>query len=147
LLSGDDSGQDRMDNFPVSITFSSLFNRKLHVGFQVFTAVIKKNSVSWDVAPCGFIINRRFGGTCRLHIQDRRNTASVSNRLTLFLSRVILSTLKMEATCSSETSVYNKPIRRHNPEDGILQKTPCLHSKESHSASPYSTHSTLPSLP
>jgi hypothetical protein len=27
----------------------------------------------------------------------------------------------MEATCSSETSVYNKPARRHIQEDGILQ--------------------------
>jgi hypothetical protein len=44
----------------------------------------------------------------------------VNNRLTLFLVRVISSTLKMEATLSSETSVYNKPTRRHIPEDGIL---------------------------
>jgi hypothetical protein len=35
-----------------------------------------KNAVFWDVAPCGFIINRRFEGTCRLHLQGRRNNAS-----------------------------------------------------------------------
>jgi hypothetical protein len=46
-----------------------------------------KNAVSWDVALCGFIINRRFGGTCRLHLQGRRNNTSgekcqmVTNRL------------------------------------------------------------------
>jgi hypothetical protein len=45
---------------------------------------------------------------------------SVSNRLTLFLACVISSTLKMEATHSSETSVCNKPTRHHIPEDGIL---------------------------
>jgi hypothetical protein len=45
---------------------------------------------------------------------------SVSYRLTLFLSRFIFSTLKMEATRSSETPVHNKPTRRHIPEDGIL---------------------------
>jgi hypothetical protein len=28
-----------------------------------------ENAVSWDVAQCEFIINRRFGGTCRLHLQ------------------------------------------------------------------------------
>jgi hypothetical protein len=35
-----------------------------------------KNVVFWDVTQCEFKINRRFGGTCRLHIQDRRNNAS-----------------------------------------------------------------------
>jgi hypothetical protein len=43
----------------------------------------------------------------------------------LFLSRVISSTLKMEVTRSSETSVYNKPTWRHIPEDGILQCQRC----------------------
>jgi hypothetical protein len=28
------------------------------------------------VAPSGYIINRRFGGTCRFHLQGRRNNAS-----------------------------------------------------------------------
>jgi hypothetical protein len=28
----------------------------------------------------------------------------------------------MEATLSSETSIYNKPTRRHIPEHGILKK-------------------------
>jgi hypothetical protein len=35
-----------------------------------------KNAIFWDVAPCGSIINRRFGETCRLHIQDKRNNAN-----------------------------------------------------------------------
>jgi hypothetical protein len=30
----------------------------------------------WDVVPCGFIINRRLGGTCRVHLQDGRNSES-----------------------------------------------------------------------
>jgi hypothetical protein len=50
-----------------------------HVGFEVFTAVILKNTVLWDEAPCGFIINRRFERTCRLHFQGRRNKASEGN--------------------------------------------------------------------
>jgi hypothetical protein len=44
---------------------------------------------------------------------------SVSNHLTLFLFSCY-STLKMEATRSSETSVYNKPTWRHVPEDDIV---------------------------
>jgi hypothetical protein len=31
-----------------------------------------KNRVFWDVTPCGFIINRHFGGTCPLHIRGKR---------------------------------------------------------------------------
>jgi hypothetical protein len=49
-----------------------------------------------------------------------RVTQSVSNRLTLFFSRIISFALKMEATHSSETSVRIKPTWRHIPEDGIL---------------------------
>jgi hypothetical protein len=44
----------------------------------------------------------------------------IGYRLTLFLARVVSATLKMEATRSSETSVYNKLTRRQFPEDGIL---------------------------
>jgi hypothetical protein len=40
-------------------------------GLEVLTAVTMKNAVFWDVAPCGFIINQRFGGTYRLHLQGR----------------------------------------------------------------------------
>jgi hypothetical protein len=75
--------------------------------------------VCWDVAPCGFIINRRFGGTCRLHLQSRRNNVREKECLRL-LAWVISSTLKMEVTLSSETSVYNKPTRGHIPEHGLL---------------------------
>jgi hypothetical protein len=46
------------------------------VGFEVFMAVTMKNAVFSHVAPCEFIINRRFGGTCRLYLQGRRYNAS-----------------------------------------------------------------------
>jgi hypothetical protein len=48
----------------------------LYVGFEAFTAVTMNNDVFWDLAPCGFIINLRFGRTCRLHLQGRINNAS-----------------------------------------------------------------------
>jgi hypothetical protein len=67
----------------------------------VFTAVTMNNVVYLVVMPYGF---RRFGGTCRLQ--------SI-NRLTLFLAHVISLVLTMEATRSTETSVYIKATRRH----------------------------------
>jgi hypothetical protein len=77
-----------------------------------------KNSVLWDVAPCGSCKNRRFGGTCRLSLQSR---LSVSKRKTLEFVRGFFSTLKMEATSSFETLVFRRPTRCHIPQDGILQ--------------------------
>jgi hypothetical protein len=100
---------------------------------------------------CGFIINRRFGGTCRLHLQGRRHTGEgkcktiayrlttvlraldenlgrgevrcVSNRLTPFIAGGISSTLKTEAIRYPETSFYNNATWRHIPEDGILHSS------------------------
>jgi hypothetical protein len=34
--------------------------------------VLLKKAVFWDVAPCESCKNRRFGGTCRLHLQGRK---------------------------------------------------------------------------
>jgi hypothetical protein len=31
-----------------------------------------KNAVFWNVAPCRSGVNRRFGGTYRLHLQGRK---------------------------------------------------------------------------
>jgi hypothetical protein len=46
------------------------FENTFHfIGFQVFTSVTMTNVVFWDVKPCGFITNRRFGGTCRLNLK------------------------------------------------------------------------------
>jgi hypothetical protein len=40
--------------------------------FEVFTAVTMNNVVFWDVAPYRSCVNRRFGGTYRLHLQGRK---------------------------------------------------------------------------
>jgi hypothetical protein len=43
------------------------------VGFEVFTAVVMKSIIFWDMTPCSLLsFNRRFGGTYRLHLQGRR---------------------------------------------------------------------------
>jgi hypothetical protein len=46
---------------------SDVVAKRKDVRFEVFTAVTMKNAVFWDVAPCRFCVNRRFGGTYRLH--------------------------------------------------------------------------------
>jgi hypothetical protein len=38
-------------------------NKVSRAKFEVFTAVTMKNSILWDVTPCGSCKNRRFGGT------------------------------------------------------------------------------------
>jgi hypothetical protein len=44
------------------------WSNSVHVRFEVFTAVTVKNTVIWNVAPCRSCVNRRFGGTYRLHL-------------------------------------------------------------------------------
>jgi hypothetical protein len=36
-------------------------------------AVTMKNTVFWDVTPCGSCKNRRFGGTYHLHLHGDKN--------------------------------------------------------------------------
>jgi hypothetical protein len=67
---------------------------------QKYTARRRISAVFWDVSRRGLIINRCFGGTCRLLLQGRRNNVQTE-----------------EETRSYETSVYNKPTRRPIPED------------------------------
>jgi hypothetical protein len=96
-----------------------------------------KKEVFWDVAPCRYYIDRRFGGriasifrveekieeTPRAKNQ-REELYSVSTCSRWFLARgvssIFSSTLKMEAIRSSETSVNTISSRRHIPEDFFL---------------------------
>jgi hypothetical protein len=67
------------------------------VGFEVLTAVVMKSSIFWDVSPCSPLkVNRRFG-------EHVASIFRVSSGSCLAYS----STLKVEATCSSETSTIN----------------------------------------
>jgi hypothetical protein len=50
------------------------WNNIYQVGFEVFTAVVMKSTIIWDMTPCSPLsFNRRFGGTHRLHLQGTLN--------------------------------------------------------------------------
>jgi hypothetical protein len=52
-------------------------NGYTYVGFEVFTAVVMKSTIFWDMTLCSPLsFNRRFGGTYRHHLQGRRNRFS-----------------------------------------------------------------------
>jgi hypothetical protein len=77
--------------------------------------VVMKCSIFWDITPCSPLkVNRRFGGTCRLHLQGRALLATCFALVSCFYYS---STLKMN-TRSSETSVdFQRTTRRYIPED------------------------------
>jgi hypothetical protein len=83
-----------------------------------FTTVVTKSFIFWDITPRSPLkINRHFGGTyfCALW------ALCLPRALTLVSCTAYSSTLTMEATCSSETSVVFKPTtRRYIPEDRAL---------------------------
>jgi hypothetical protein len=69
----------------------------IHIEFEVLTAVVMRSSIFWDITLYSMLkINRRFGGTCCLHLHGGR-TNQVRNQLELrwqaqrwFLVRLIL---------------------------------------------------------
>jgi hypothetical protein len=92
--------------------------------------VVMKSIIFWGMMPCSLLsMKRRFGGTYRLHLQGRRHNFSKNQEASrwqefclLVLGKIIFSTLKMEAICSSETSLdTQQTTRRHTPEDDTLQ--------------------------
>jgi hypothetical protein len=72
-----------------------------------------KRAVFWDLAPCRYYVNRRFIGTYRLHLQGRRQEQIRERSSFSRCNSPLVSTLKMEAIRSSETSVNTKPNGAH----------------------------------
>jgi hypothetical protein len=45
------------------------------VGVEVLTAAVMTSSTLWDITTCSLLkVYRRFGGTCRLHLQQGTKT-------------------------------------------------------------------------
>jgi hypothetical protein len=119
--------------FSVSFPMTNMkWNSYKHVRYEVFKAVTTKNAVFWDVAPSRSCANRRFGGKYCIHLQGRKNPRERNHREQMAAvcclqqpdragsSLADFSTLKMDVTHSSKTSVHTRSTRRHIPEDGIL---------------------------
>jgi hypothetical protein len=86
-----------------------------------------KTAVFSDVAQCRSCENRCFGGMCHPSLQGRKNPrSSKSDRSWLADANAVLharipSTLKMEASNSSETSVLARRPLLQITEDGICR--------------------------
>jgi hypothetical protein len=79
-------------------------NVQSFVGFEVLRAVIMKNPIFWCITPCRPVkVNRSFGLSAR---------APLATCFMLGSSLAYSSTLTMEATYSSETSVDFERITR-----------------------------------
>jgi hypothetical protein len=68
----------------VSAVLSAVFQASEFLPIFIFsslqTHLIQKKAVFWDVALCINGVNRRFGGTYRLHLQGRREIIRKSAR-------------------------------------------------------------------
>jgi hypothetical protein len=92
------------------------------------------SSIFWDITlRIPLRVNRRVGGTCRLHFQGRSVSQARYQREAgskPVTSLACSSTLKMKATCSSETSVhFQRTTRRYIPEDRTLHNYRCENLK------------------
>jgi hypothetical protein len=103
---------------PTVQIFSNQITRT-NVELEVLTVMVKKSTIFWDITPCSPLsVNRCFGRTYRLRPQCRKNKLSKKGTW----KQVTFPTLKMEAICSSATSVdTQRNTRRYIPEDGTLR--------------------------
>jgi hypothetical protein len=112
---------------------------KMKFCFQAVTQVTTLPLHFLDVTPCSLLrCNLRFGGTYRLNHQGRikyqqEPAGGKQNNLRAGKLGFLLkfsSNLKMEAICSSETSVESQQTtRRHIPEEDTLHNHRCENLK------------------
>jgi hypothetical protein len=83
-----------------------------------------KCSIFWDITPCSpFEVNQRFGGTCHLQLLGQRISQALLPTCFMLVSCLVYSsTLKMDVTCSSETTADIQQTTWHYiPEKRNLQ--------------------------
>jgi hypothetical protein len=105
------------------------------LAWKMLSTSCLKSSVFWDTTRYIPVkINRRFEETCRLYLQDwRLSQARYQDEETFLAACFILvlflaysSALKMEATCSSETSFdFHRTTWCYIREDRILHNHCC----------------------
>jgi hypothetical protein len=99
-----------------------------------------KNAVFWDVMPCGFCQNRRFGGTYCLYHKGDKNQQDI-----LFLHSVqrlivtvdIPSSQIIVTLLATEMSVLTRTTWHNIPEDSILHHPLILQIYSLHSAASF----------
>jgi hypothetical protein len=113
--------------------------------------LLQISSIFWNIMPYSPLkVTRCFGGTCRLHHQGQKISQARNHHESMWETRVLRfacllcfppaftlvscldysSTLKVEATCSSEMSVDCKRITwRYIPEDRSLYDHRCENLK------------------
>jgi hypothetical protein len=104
-------------------------NISYDVGFEVLTDVVLKSTIFWNITPCNTLsVNRRFGGTCRLHLQGGKISQARNQRACYLLSRWFLARhiLRpwrwMRHTPPKRRLTANgRSTRRYIPEDSTLQ--------------------------
>jgi hypothetical protein len=129
----------------IKIRWTPTFRRNiLPPAFEVLTAVVMKSSIFWDITPCSLSkVNRRSGGTNRPHLPGRRiiwgrnqcesrwqaepepePELCMPSASMLVSCLAYFTTLRVEAICSSETSVeFLMTTLRYIPEDSTLYAT------------------------
>jgi hypothetical protein len=82
------------------------FQLKGEKRFEILTAAVMKSTIFWNITPCSPLsVNRRFGGTSRLHLQGWKNKFS----------------MKPAIYCSGTSVDTQRTTRRYIPEDYTLQ--------------------------
>jgi hypothetical protein len=79
-----------------------------------------KNAVFWDEASCRYRENRRCGASYRDSASEEQLSFGYAK---IAPHSLIPSSLNMEATLSSESSVLTRPTRCHIAEDGFLHNS------------------------